>query len=162
LSLRRSGASSGLVWLVHRLRSSPPLTELAPDPISPVYKGLSFSFISPLVAHIQTLDSHYDYLPRHETLVLRRSLLAAVAVRPCSSIEQFIAQKYDYLIVGGGTAGLVLAARLTENPKVHVAVVEAGKNRMEDMQTLVPALFTKLLSNPDYDWMHTTALQVCL
>jgi choline dehydrogenase-like flavoprotein len=88
--------------------------------------------------------------------------LAAVAVRPCSSIEQFIAQKYDYLIVGGGTAGLVLAARLTENPKVHVAVVEAGKNRMEDMQTLVPALFTKLLSNPDYDWMHTTALQVCL
>ncbi|KAI0119748.1 choline dehydrogenase [Daldinia grandis] len=33
---------------------------------------------------------------------------------------------YDYVIVGGGTAGLTLAARLSENPKMAVAVVEAG------------------------------------
>ncbi|KAI0848457.1 choline dehydrogenase [Daldinia vernicosa] len=33
---------------------------------------------------------------------------------------------YDYVIVGGGTAGLTLAARLSENPKIAVAVVEAG------------------------------------
>lgn len=82
--------------------------------------------------------------------------------RVLCSVERFISRKYDYLIVGGGTAGLVVAARLTENPNVHVAVIEAGKNRMDDVQIKMPALFTKLLSNPDYDWMHTTSPQVCL
>lgn len=33
---------------------------------------------------------------------------------------------FDYVIVGGGTAGLVLATRLAENPSISVAVVEAG------------------------------------
>lgn len=33
---------------------------------------------------------------------------------------------YDYVIVGGGTAGLTVAARLTENPAISVAVIEAG------------------------------------
>lgn len=33
---------------------------------------------------------------------------------------------YDYIIVGGGTAGLALASRLSENPNIQIAVVEAG------------------------------------
>ena len=40
-------------------------------------------------------------------------------------------ETYDYMIVGGGTAGLVLAARLTEDPAVHVAVLEAGEKRLD-------------------------------
>lgn len=35
---------------------------------------------------------------------------------------------FDYVIVGGGTAGLVLANRLTENADINVAVIEAGTN----------------------------------
>ena len=35
-------------------------------------------------------------------------------------------QQYDYVIVGAGSAGCVLANRLSENPKISVAVIEAG------------------------------------
>jgi hypothetical protein len=71
----------------------------------------------------------------------------------CSSPQEFVDRHYDYLIVGGGTAGLVLAARLTENPQVHVGVVEAGKNRLDDIHVSIPSLFTKTMWNPEYDWM---------
>lgn len=60
--------------------------------------------------------------------------------------------EFDFLILGGGTAGLALAARLTENPDVTVGVFEAGKNRLGDPLVDVPALFTQMLGNPEYDW----------
>ena len=43
-------------------------------------------------------------------------------VRP----QDFAARHYDYLIVGGGTAGLTLAGRLTERADITVGVIEAG------------------------------------
>ncbi|KZT05773.1 GMC oxidoreductase [Laetiporus sulphureus 93-53] len=59
---------------------------------------------------------------------------------------------FDFVIVGGGTAGLVLANRLTENPEVSVAVLEAGKAHIED--PLIQKLdgWVKQLANPEYDW----------
>ena len=35
-------------------------------------------------------------------------------------------KKYDYVIVGAGSAGCVLANRLSENPRISIAVIEAG------------------------------------
>ncbi|KXL45611.1 MAG: hypothetical protein FE78DRAFT_539584, partial [Acidomyces sp. 'richmondensis'] len=46
------------------------------------------------------------------------------------SIDGFLAQDYDYIVVGGGTAGLCVAARLTENPDVKVGVLEAGADEL--------------------------------
>jgi ribulose 1,5-bisphosphate synthetase/thiazole synthase len=39
---------------------------------------------------------------------------------------------YDYVVVGGGTAGLTIAARLAEDPDVSVAVIEAGGFYQQD------------------------------
>ena len=43
-----------------------------------------------------------------------------------SDPHQSLGRTFDYVIVGGGPGGLVTANRLTEDPNVHVAVIEAG------------------------------------
>lgn len=74
--------------------------------------------------------------------------------------QEFSQQDYDYIICGGGTAGLCIAARLTENPDVTVGVIDAGKNKLGDMLVDTPALFIQMLGNPEYDWNYMTVPQV--
>jgi choline dehydrogenase-like flavoprotein len=82
-------------------------------------------------------------------------------VLPASAVsaDQFLKHEYDFIIVGGGTAGLTLAARLTENPDVTVGVLEAGKNKLDDFLVDTPGLFTQLLGNEEYDWKFKTVPQ---
>lgn len=75
------------------------------------------------------------------------------------TVEQFTDKSYDYVICGGGTAGLVLAARLTEDPNVTVAVLEAGGNGLNDLMIDGPNLFTQLFNKPQYDWQYKTTPQ---
>ncbi|KAF8877932.1 hypothetical protein CPB84DRAFT_1714701 [Gymnopilus junonius] len=66
---------------------------------------------------------------------------------------------YDYVIVGGGNAGLVLANRLTEDPSVTVLVLEAGVS--DKGVTVVEAPFLAQTSTPNtpYDWNYTVVPQ---
>ena len=78
----------------------------------------------------------------------------------CTSAEAFLQHNYDFVVVGGGVAGLTVAARLTENPDVTVGVLEAGKNKLNDMLVDTPGMFLALLNNPEYDWQYNSVPQV--
>jgi choline dehydrogenase len=64
-----------------------------------------------------------------------------------------VRDSFDYVIVGAGTAGCVLAARLTEDPDTTVCLLEAG-GRDNKLMIHVPAGFLKLLSDPDVNWLY--------
>jgi choline dehydrogenase len=76
------------------------------------------------------------------------------------SPEEFTKTSYDYVVIGGGTAGLVVAARLSENPDITVAVLEAGGNKLDDPLVDGPNLFLQLWDKPEYDWSFKTVPQV--
>ncbi|KAF2487264.1 aryl-alcohol dehydrogenase [Neohortaea acidophila] len=81
------------------------------------------------------------------------------AAQETCPLEEFIKHEYDYLVVGGGTAGLCVAARLTENKDVTVGVLEAGANRMDDPQVYTPSMYPTLIGREKYDWCYQSVPQ---
>jgi choline dehydrogenase-like flavoprotein len=67
-------------------------------------------------------------------------------------------ETYDIVIIGGGTSGLVLANRLSEDPNLQVLVLESGEDRSTDPNTLTPGAWP-LLSNSPADWTFHTVPQ---
>lgn len=78
------------------------------------------------------------------------------------STEFLGTEKFDFVIVGGGTTGLVVATRLTEDPNVKVLVLEAGANRLEDPRIVIPGLAASVYDDPDFDWCFMSPPQVPL
>ncbi|KAI0364580.1 GMC oxidoreductase [Pilatotrama ljubarskyi] len=70
------------------------------------------------------------------------------------------AKSFDYVIVGGGTAGCVLASRLSEDPYVSVLLLEAG-NKWGRLLTRMPMGFPKLFRS-SVDWKYETTPQTAL
>ena len=64
---------------------------------------------------------------------------------------------YDYVIVGAGSAGCVLANRLSEDPDVEVLLIEAGGRDDSDL-IRIPAAFPALLRT-DKDWDHLSGYE---
>ncbi|MGR8008803.1 GMC family oxidoreductase [Streptomyces hypolithicus] len=63
---------------------------------------------------------------------------------------------YDYVVVGGGTAGSVIASRLTEDPSVRVAVIEGGPSDVDRPEVLTLRRWMGLLGGElDYDYPTT-------
>lgn len=69
-------------------------------------------------------------------------------------------QHFDYVIVGGGSAGCVLANRLSEDPKVSVCLLEAGPE--ESRKGRIPLLLHALMGDPQRNWNRETVAQPLL
>jgi choline dehydrogenase-like flavoprotein len=85
-------------------------------------------------------------------------------------LENFTKGSYDYIVVGDGVTGLSLvsrisqstvAGRLSEDPNISVAVIEAGGAKTGDPSVLTPAAFATLLGKEEHDWKFRTVPQVC-
>ncbi len=61
----------------------------------------------------------------------------------------------DFVVVGGGTAGCIVAARLSEDPSVRVTLLEAGPPD-RDIWIHIPAGYARLSKSRRYDWGYAT------
>ncbi|KAG8821559.1 hypothetical protein FRC19_007630 [Serendipita sp. 401] len=84
---------------------------------------------------------------------------AAVIARGISTDPaSFANTRFDFVVVGGGTAGLAVAARLAEK-SWNVGVIEAGQYKPNDPLIDIPKNFGSTLGNANYDWIYMTSPQ---
>lgn len=77
---------------------------------------------------------------------------------PGITAEDFSRRHFDYIIIGGGTAGLAVAARLSEQSDLQIGVLEAGPDVQDRDDVDIPGLYGGTIGS-DLDWLMETVPQ---
>src|SRR5581483_399890 len=95
-----------------------------------------------------------------ETRGSRCATSPSKALAPEKASREPLVDSYDYVIVGAGSAGCVLANRLSADPKIQVLLIESG--RYEDHPFIrMPKGVAKIMGNPDFTWPYATDPDAC-
>ncbi|GIX68544.1 glucose dehydrogenase [Caerostris darwini] len=102
-----------------------------------------------------TLETSYP-TPYAASQLLPLILLSMAGQKHTPDTKTEIKDAYDYIIVGGGSAGSVVASRLAEKHCVNVLLLEAGKSppKVTDIPTVARSFIQS-----DIDWIYSTAPQ---
>ncbi|KAJ7217681.1 alcohol oxidase, partial [Mycena pura] len=94
-------------------------------------------------------------------LILGAKLCCGAIFENVADVEKLNMQ-FDFIVVGGGTAGNVVANRLSENPEHSVLVLEAGGSNSGVLDIIVPFFCLSATPNTPQDWNYTTTPQAGL
>ncbi|KAJ7215763.1 hypothetical protein B0H12DRAFT_1224587 [Mycena haematopus] len=94
-------------------------------------------------------------------LALSSKLCSGIVLENVAALNA-LKVKFDFIVVGGGTAGNVVANRLSDSPGRMVLLLEAGGSNADVEDIIVPFLAPTATPNTPQDWNYTTTPQVGL